>query len=93
MSGTPASGETVVRRSARGWVVGTEEASDLISAMVLADLLAADLASSGPSAAAASAATVPGPVAPGSGASPAGPPGRAPAPRLHPRSPRGTPAP
>jgi hypothetical protein len=53
MSGTTPLGETVggretvVRRSERGWVVGDEEASDLTSAMVLADLLAADLASSG----------------------------------------------
>jgi len=47
MSSTAASGETVVRRSERGWVVGGQEASDLTSAMVLADLLAADLASSG----------------------------------------------
>jgi len=47
MSGTTASGETVVRRSGQGWVVGDQEASDLTSAMVLADLLAADLASSG----------------------------------------------
>ena len=47
MSGARASGETVVRRSGRGWVVGDEEASDLTSAMVLADLLAADLALSG----------------------------------------------
>jgi hypothetical protein len=38
--------ETVVRRSGRGWVVGDEQAPDLTSAMVLADLLAADLASS-----------------------------------------------
>jgi ANTAR domain len=44
MSGTAASGETVVRKSERGWVVGGQEASDLTSAMVLADLLAADLA-------------------------------------------------
>jgi hypothetical protein len=43
--------ETVVRRSGRGWIVGDEQAPDLTSAMVLADLLAADLASS-PSAAA-----------------------------------------
>jgi len=50
MSGRAAPGETVVRRSGRGWVVGDEEASDLTSAMVLADLLAADLASSGPAA-------------------------------------------
>ena len=47
MSGARASGETVVRRSGRGWVVGDEETSDLTSAMVLADLLAADLAPSG----------------------------------------------
>ena len=33
----------VVRRSGQGWQVGSEEAADLISAMVLADLLAADL--------------------------------------------------
>ncbi|HEY2518595.1 MAG TPA: ANTAR domain-containing protein [Streptosporangiaceae bacterium] len=45
MSGTKPD-ETVVRRSGRGWVVGDEEAPDLTSAMVLADLLAADLASS-----------------------------------------------
>jgi ANTAR domain len=44
MSGTKPD-ETVVRRSGRGWVVGDEEAPDLTSAMVLADLLAADLAS------------------------------------------------
>jgi hypothetical protein len=35
----------VVRRSARGWQVGDEQAADLTSAMVLADLLAADLGS------------------------------------------------
>ena len=46
MSGTTVPGETVVRRSTGGWVVGDQEASDLTSAMVLADLLAADLASS-----------------------------------------------
>ena len=45
MSGTKPD-ETVVRRSGRGWIVGDEEAPDLTSAMVLADLLAADLASS-----------------------------------------------
>ena len=68
MSGTTASRETVVRRSDRGWVVGDEEASDLTSAMVLADLLAADLASSD--------------AAPGApaGAGPAGPPKAAPTP-------------
>jgi len=37
-------GETiVVRRGEHRWQVGTEETTDLISAMVLADLLAADL--------------------------------------------------
>jgi hypothetical protein len=46
MSGTTPD-ETVVRRSGRGWIVGDEEAPDLTSAMVLADLLAADLASTG----------------------------------------------
>jgi hypothetical protein len=35
----------VVRRSAQGWQVGDEQAADLTSAMVLADLLAADLGS------------------------------------------------
>ena len=45
MSGTTPD-ETVVRRSGRGWIVGDEQAPDLTSAMVLADLLAADLASS-----------------------------------------------
>ena len=35
--------ETVVRRSGGGWIVGDEQAPDLTSAMVLADLLAADL--------------------------------------------------
>ena len=47
MSGATGSGETVVRRPGQGWVVGGEEASDLTSAMVLADLLAADLATPG----------------------------------------------
>jgi hypothetical protein len=37
------SGGIVVRRSGQGWHVGDEEAADLTSAMVLADLLAADL--------------------------------------------------
>lgn len=68
MRGTTVSGETVVRRSERGWVVGDEEASDLTSAMVLADLLAADLASSGSAAAetgtAAAAAPAPPKLAP-----------------------------
>jgi len=38
-----AAGELVVRRSGQGWQVGDEEADDLTSAMVLADLLAGDL--------------------------------------------------
>jgi hypothetical protein len=39
-------GESVVlRRSGQGWQVGPEEATDLTSAMVLADLLATDLGS------------------------------------------------
>jgi len=38
----------VVRRSARGWQVGGEEAADLTSAMVLADLVAAELGSPAP---------------------------------------------
>jgi hypothetical protein len=70
MSGTTASRETVVRRSDRGWVVGDEEASDLTSAMVLADLLAADLASSDVASGSAAPA----------GAAPAGAPKAAPTP-------------
>jgi hypothetical protein len=46
MSGTTP-GETVVRRSGRGWIVGDEPVPDLTSAMVLADLLAADLGRAG----------------------------------------------
>jgi hypothetical protein len=38
----------VVRRSEQGWQVGDEEAADLTSAMVLADLLAAELGSPAP---------------------------------------------
>jgi len=38
--------EMVVRRSGQGWQVGEEQADDLTSAMVLADLLAADLPAS-----------------------------------------------
>ncbi len=38
----------VVRRSDRGWQVGEEQAADLTSAMVLADLLAADLGTPAP---------------------------------------------
>jgi ANTAR domain len=44
----PISGPVVVRRSGQGWQVGPEEATDLTSAMVLADLLAADLGSPAP---------------------------------------------
>ena len=40
--------ETVVRRSEHGWQVGNEEAADLTSAMVLADLLAAELGAPAP---------------------------------------------
>jgi hypothetical protein len=38
----------VVRRSKQGWQVGDEQAADLTSAMVLADLLAAELGSPAP---------------------------------------------
>ena len=38
----------VVRRSPHGWQVGDEQAADLTSAMVLADLLAADLGAAPP---------------------------------------------
>jgi hypothetical protein len=38
----------VVRRSEQGWRVGEEQAADLTSAMVLADLLAADLGAPAP---------------------------------------------
>ena len=44
---TEASG-LVVRRSEQGWQVGDEQAADLTSAMVLADLLAAELGSPAP---------------------------------------------
>ena len=43
-----------MRRSAGGWQVGDEEAADLTSAMVLADLLAADLGAPAPPPAAGS---------------------------------------
>jgi ANTAR domain len=47
LSGDPKPGadtsELVVRRCERGWQVGGEQAADLTSAMVLADLLAAEL--------------------------------------------------
>jgi ANTAR domain len=54
----------VVRRSGRGWQVGGEQADDLISAMVLADLLADDLgfASAPPPAGPARTARPSGPV-------------------------------
>src|ERR1700743_80460 len=45
MSATPPD-ETVVRRSGRGWIVGDEQAPDLTSAMVLAELRAGRQASS-----------------------------------------------
>jgi hypothetical protein len=38
----------VVRRNEQGWQVGDEQAADLTSAMVLADLLAAELGSPAP---------------------------------------------
>jgi ANTAR domain len=38
----------IVRRSEQGWQVGEEQAADLTSAMVLADLLAADLGAPAP---------------------------------------------
>src|SRR6204780_3997201 len=38
----PSRDAVVVRRSGQGWQVGNEEASDLTSAMVLADLFAAE---------------------------------------------------
>ena len=38
----------MVRRSEQGWQVGDEQAADLTSAMVLADLLAADLGAPAP---------------------------------------------
>jgi hypothetical protein len=41
--GGAAATEMVVRRAEHGWQVGGEEAADLTSAMVLADLLAAEL--------------------------------------------------
>jgi ANTAR domain len=41
--------EIVVRRSEQGWQVADEQAADLTSAMVLADLLAADLGAPVPS--------------------------------------------
>jgi hypothetical protein len=44
---TEASG-LVVRRSEQGWQVGDEQAADLTSAMVLADLLAAELGAPAP---------------------------------------------
>jgi hypothetical protein len=45
---TPGESAVVVRRSGQGWRVGDDEAADLTSAMVLADLLAADLGSPAP---------------------------------------------
>jgi hypothetical protein len=50
----------VVRRSGQGWQVGEEHAADLISAMVLADLLAAELGLPAPPPAGPPAATLGG---------------------------------
>jgi hypothetical protein len=51
LSGDPKPGadtsELVVRRCEQGWQVGGEQAADLTSAMVLADLLAAELGTPG----------------------------------------------
>jgi sugar phosphate isomerase/epimerase len=51
LSGDPkpgaATSELVVRRCEQGWQVGDEQAADLTSAMVLADLLAAELGAPG----------------------------------------------
>jgi ANTAR domain len=53
LSGDPKPGadtsELVVRRCEQGWQVGGEQAADLTSAMVLADLLAAELGVAGAS--------------------------------------------
>jgi hypothetical protein len=57
-------GRDVVRRSDRGWQVGGEQATDLTSAMVLADLLAADLGAAAAPSVAPSAAP---PAAPSAG--------------------------
>ena len=46
--GGAAGTEIVVRRAEHGWLVGHEEAADLTSAMVLADLLAAELGAAAP---------------------------------------------
>ena len=53
----------VVRRSGQGWQVGEEHAADLISAMVLADLLAAELGLPAPPPAGPPAATEAGEAA------------------------------
>lgn len=45
---TPSADGLVVRRSEQGWQVGDEQAADLTSAMVLADLLAAELGAPAP---------------------------------------------
>ena len=72
-------GESVVlRRSGQGWQVGPEEATDLTSAMVLADLLAADLGSpTVPLVAPPLVAPPPGSSAPPGSAGAAGSPGSA----------------
>src|ERR1700683_3102761 len=54
----------VVRRSGQGWQVGEEHAADLISAMVLADLLAAELGLPAPPPAGPPAATEAGEAGP-----------------------------
>ena len=58
---TPEDG-IVLRRSRRGWRVGPEQTADLISAMVLADLLAADLGPPAPPASPASSPRPPWPL-------------------------------
>jgi hypothetical protein len=47
-AGDASAAGVVVRRSEQGWQVGDEQAADLTSAMVLADLLAADLGTPAP---------------------------------------------
>ena len=81
MSGSTGSGgehdDVVVRKAEHGWVVGGETASDLTSAMVLADLLAADNAAAArPGAGSAS-------LAPSAPAPRPSPRHAAPAPRRH----------
>jgi ANTAR domain len=63
MDPTDAPDGVVVRRSGQGWQVGEEHAADLISAMVLADLLAAELGLPAPPPAGPPAATEAGEAA------------------------------